>query len=472
MKIFKISCLLFFISVFAFFNTPDVPAAFAAKKDKAALSKSKKRAGADAAKAKEEKKDIFKILEEGVAEEIRASINETNVNDKNADGDTPLLFVVKNTDNAKIIPYFKRLGANFEETDKDGFTPLMAALMRENINYEILSALIKSKANINAEYKKSNSLYNGSTVLHLILSAQDPDINALKLLIDSGAADVNAKNAAGLTPLAVAVSNNSGAQAISALLEAGANIEEKDARGFTPLMLALDKNYMNPEIAVFLIRSKAGVNVLADALQRGGDKHTPLLLAVNRPQTKPFVIKELIDAGADINVKNEKGQSPIMTAALKAYNKEVINVLAQAGAALNEPDADGNVPLILAITKNLLNHEIAVALITNKANANAVHKDDLMTPLMYALEDPSTPTVVINTLLKYHANVNAANVKGETPLMLAAKNHNDVIIKMLNIAKAKKDAVDADGKTAYDYALSNPKIQNKEALKQKKFKLF
>ena len=63
------------------------------------------------------------------------------------------------------------------------------------------------------------------------------------------------------------------------------------------------------------------------------------------------IVQSLIDAGADIQAKDQSGQAAIHTAAVNGRDKIAL-VLIEAGANINDLDSRGRTPLILA-TENL-----------------------------------------------------------------------------------------------------------------------
>ena len=92
------------------------------------------------------------------------------------------------------------------------------------------------------------------TNLNLAVSNNRPDI--AKRLIENRA-NVNEKNAAGVTPLNLAITKNS-PDMVSLLVENGANVNERNIVGNTPLHLAHVKN---PEISKLLLAKGADMTI-------------------------------------------------------------------------------------------------------------------------------------------------------------------------------------------------------------------
>src|SRR5690554_6000505 len=79
---------------------------------------------------------------------------------------------------------------------------------------------------------------------------------------------------------------------------------------------------------------------------------------------------ELIALGADVNVQDAKGYTPLIIA---GYNQqlEAVEILLQSGADVNLPDAGGNTALMGVCFKGY--PEIAEMLIANGAELNLQH---------------------------------------------------------------------------------------------------
>jgi uncharacterized protein len=69
--------------------------------------------------------------------------------------------------------------------------------------------------------------------------------------------------------------------------------------------------------------------------------HTrPIPIVVAARRGKPEVMKVLIDAGADVNVRDAMGATPLMHAAWEGH-EEVVRMLLQSGADVNAQSAEG-----------------------------------------------------------------------------------------------------------------------------------
>ena len=116
---------------------------------------------------------------------------------------------------------------------------------------------------------------------------QTPDINLIRVIVENGLVDVNAKDKYGQSPLRFAVGRDNIALA-ELLISAGADVNAKSNIGTSPLHYAADRN-----------------NVI--------------------------LAKYLISAGADVNAKDKWGSSPLFWAAYRG-NKEMQALLKKHGA--------------------------------------------------------------------------------------------------------------------------------------------
>jgi len=206
-----------------------------------------------------------------------------------------------------------------------------------------------------------------------------------------------------------------------------------------------------------------------DALKNGASlkagntyEWTPLMTAAQK-NPDPQVIAALVKAGADVSAKDGYGSTPLIQAAEHNPNPEVAAALVRAGADVNVPaDALGWTPLLGAAMENRLN--TVTVLINAGADVNARNKKG-STPLFIAGMKGLNPEV-ITALVKAGADVNAQNKNGETPLLDAAgQGHSPEGIAALIKAGADVNARDKDGWTPLLFAAwANPNPETPEII--------
>ena len=149
-------------------------------------------------------------------------------------------------------------------------------------------------------------------------------------------------------------------------------------------------------------------------------------------RNEPTIVAALLRAGADPNVRNKLGATPLHTAAFARDNPTTVKALLKAGADVNARNENGTTPLHWASSAANV-----VALLEGGANVNARTKDGHI-PLHLAAHKPKL--AVIAELLKAGSELNARTTDGLTPLHLAAMTANDpetVIILLDAGANAK-----------------------------------
>ena len=136
-----------------------------------------------------------------------------------------------------------------------------------------------------------------------------------------------------------------------------------------------------------------------------------------------------LKAGADVNAKDKKGQTPlqlVVTFHNTANTSGVISALLKAGADVNAKDGDGWTPLHRAAVSK----DPAVVAALLKAGADVNAKDgDGWTPLSRAMV--SENSALVAALLKAGADVNAKDEKGRTPLGQAVESRNPAVVAAL-----------------------------------------
>jgi ankyrin repeat protein len=163
----------------------------------------------------------------------------------------------------------------------------------------------------------------------LMMAVIVSDFRIIRLLIDAGA-DVNSRDRYGDSPITLAVArSNPSLEIVRTLLDAGANPDSIDDEGRTPLMLAIGHADLLDPKAVYISLLRMLLKVGANVNSRDGHGRTPLIYAVE--YGNPAMITELLQAKADPNVKDEKGQTALSLARARGA-LETVELLTNAGA--------------------------------------------------------------------------------------------------------------------------------------------
>lgn len=194
---------------------------------------------------------------------------------------TPILSAILG-DNLEAIQLLLNAGSSLDEQDWDGDTALSCAIG----NPDLLQFLLDAGANPNlCDYKKR-------TALHYAIKYNCKDDT--KILIDAGA-DINSKDINNRTPLNYAIYINS-LKLVRLLIGSGADVDVKDIHGQYLLHKAVQRT-TDTEIITELLNAGVVVNV-QDYMN-----FTPLHYAVHGDH--PDKVKVLLDAGADVTIKND-----------------------------------------------------------------------------------------------------------------------------------------------------------------------
>lgn len=186
----------------------------------------------------------------------------------------------------KSISVLLENGGNVNEQNELGQSSLMLACERSLPN--IVEFLLKKGADI------TQTDNEGRTALHYISIKSKPHI--IKLLIDHGA-DKDSQDNEGVTPLMLAIEKVK-IKNISMLIACGASVDVTDNKGRNAML-----HHFNDDGDVIKTLLDAGTYVD----HQDQDGNTPIHNEVNKKNMDG--IQLLLEAGADVNIKNKKGQT-------------------------------------------------------------------------------------------------------------------------------------------------------------------
>ena len=286
-----------------------------------------------------------------------------NAQETNA-GQNALMWAISEGHGA-VTAELVRHGADVNARSKNGFAAISFAAQQADT--DSLRALIEGGANVNDVAPKS-----GLTPI-LIASAMGRT-KAAVMLLDKGA-DPNVVAANGYSPLHLAAKRKGSVAIVSALLahHADPNVQLKAKKpidtingitlnGATPLALACDINSFDVV--------KALVEGGADPLIATDNNTTPIMMAAGaaiyatRPRSAAEralaikTVKFLVEHGSAVNGGGQFGWTAVHSAAYMGLN-DVIEYLAGKGADLDAKDEFGQTPLSIAnttLTKEVSSH--------------------------------------------------------------------------------------------------------------------
>ena len=292
-----------------------------------------------------------------------------DINTKNSQGKTPLDMAIKPiTVNDKITT----TDYNYWHSAYDEEKARQLEIQQRNQNkISICKLLIEHDADVNAKNE-------GTTLLHEV--ARYGYVEICKLLVERGT-DINIKDKLGRTPLHEAATHDK-LDVLKSLLEHGADVNAKNSQGETVLYTTIQKTAESSNILIS--------NSYNSDVEKQKEKYRREL------ETQRSIWKLLIENGADVNAKDNSGNTPLHAASyIKYVDFSLYELLIQHGADVNAKNNSGDTPLHLVLRKST-DH--------NKS--------------------------IDRFLIEHGADFNIKNNNGETPLDIAIKSYNQEIIDL------------------------------------------
>jgi uncharacterized protein len=172
----------------------------------------------------------------------------------------------------------------------------------------------------------------------LIQAAEAGDTTAVQELLQAGA-DINGTDDRGRTPVMAATHANK-PETVQALIEAGADVNMRDHRLDNPFL------YAGAEGLLDILRLNIAAGADARLTNRFGG--TALIPAAERGHVE--IVQELLrHTNIDVNHVNNLGWTALLEAIIlgdgSSRHTEVVRLLVEAGADVNLADANGITPL-------------------------------------------------------------------------------------------------------------------------------
>jgi ankyrin repeat protein len=368
--------------------------------------------------------------------------------------------------NVAIIEKLLKAGADPDSPSADGQTAMMLIARTENVAAAKL--LLEHGAHVDAKenQKEQTALMWASAesqpAMVRELIAHSADVNA-RSHVEEWLAQVSSEPRAlhqsygGFTPLLYATREGC-LSCVQSLVEAGAKLNVPDPEGVTPLIMSITNAHF--DAAKYLIEKGAMVDkwdwwgrsplycaVDMNTIPHGGRADGPSL-----DETTPLEITELLlDKGANPNLQLKLlppfrsvgadrgvdqmltiGVTPLLRAA-KALDAPAIKLLLAHGALVNLPNLRGTTPTMAA------------------AGLGSVDAD---TRGVFTTPDVQQRSLAsLEPLLAAGGEINAADSRGQTPLHGAAFWGWNDVVQFLVDHHANLNAVDLKGKTPIDSAM-------------------
>ncbi|XP_062280593.1 CARD- and ANK-domain containing inflammasome adapter protein [Scomber scombrus] len=394
---------------------------------------------------------IHMIVSDGEVALVDDLLSNTNIDTVNSSNET-LLHVAAEYGHLSIIELLLRRGARMDLQDNRGYTALHRAASRGHT--EIVKALIMAGTPIyTLDLQKETPIH---------LAAKNEHLNSVKVLVKEEAKQLESHTQDKFLHMAAMGDNW---RLVEMLLQSGAAVDARNNHKKTALFYAVARSNEKTVTVLLNAGAKVDYDVINEAIKLNQESIVRLLLANTRGalseevlaaalfsavrQNQDGVVAALIDNGANVNMSDEQGYTPLLLSA-ELGHAEVFRVLVAKEAKLDATLSDLSSALHLAvhsgsvtIVQTLLERELD----PNRAGPN------LQTPLHLAAQFNRSD--LVGLLLRAGAQINAIAQDGVTPLHVASRQgHAETVIQLLQ-GKADPGVKDRLGRTVLHWAASS-----------------
>jgi ankyrin repeat protein len=351
--------------------------------------------------------------------------NRANVNIKDKKGRTPfsLALLAYRTD---IVEMLLKAGADIairDDNDDHAIFDIIEDLtlvIEEKSRLEHACSLVRILVNAGMDVNMKNSA--GESLFMKTCSAKYPEL--VELMLSHGT-NINDRDAMENTPLHHAVTSGN-IKITEILIAAGAEVNAVNREGETAISSAYENNQI--ELVKILVNGGADTSKLPqDAGLTFKDENINKRLQEAAYDGNSELIGALLKRGADVNVaESEMGYTPLMWASMKDYHNDSVQLLIEAGANLNARNSKGETALMVALRESgKLNAELLVEKGADFNIANNVGEIPIVIAAGYGY------TNVVAKMIAMGADVNVKSRNGDTALSFARSSGYDDVVKLL-----------------------------------------
>ena len=177
------------------------------------------------------------------------------------------------------------------------------------------------------------------------------------------------------------------------------------------------------------------------------------------------IVQEAISEGADLNIENSLGNTPLMSSTVLGDRLGIAKLLIEAGANINAQSVFSNG--LTALMKSIIQRKYAISklLIDSKADLN-IRDENGNTALMIAIAYNQIKAAKL--LIHSGADFNIQDEDGNTALMIAARDNRLEMAELLIDLRSELNIKNKDGNTALMIAELRKNDEMVKLIKDKK----